>query len=394
MKKVIYVGAFRFPAGDAAASRVLNNAKILRALGYKVIFVSWGGKHQESDKGEDGNFYYQGFQYVNTDDIDMKQTNPLKRIYNHFFSGRKSLFFIKQTINTVDIVIGYNPSMFFTNRMLSLCKKYNIPFISDITEWYDSNEFPGGRYSPASWVNDLNMRFTQKKVKNKIVITSFLDRYYKASNNIILPPLVDSEETKWTTIKTVLPPFNGIRLIYAGTPAKKDLLGIILNAVVSYLKRELKLQFVIVGVSKENISNYTNNQEVLSSPNNIIFCGRVPQIDVPSYYNISDFSVIIREATRKNMAGFPTKLAESLLAGVPVIANSTSDIEHYIINGENGLVIDNYTEQSLISILNKLQDLSLQEINDMKNKAKKSGENQFDYRNYSNQVQLFLNNVK
>ena len=35
---VLYVGGFELPDKNAAAHRVINNAKILRELGYRVIF--------------------------------------------------------------------------------------------------------------------------------------------------------------------------------------------------------------------------------------------------------------------------------------------------------------------------------------------------------------------
>ena len=38
------------------------------------------------------------------------------------------------------------------------------------------------------------------------------------------------------------------------------------------------------------------------------------------------------------MAGFPTKFAESLANGIPVITNPTSDIESFISHGKNGFL--------------------------------------------------------
>jgi hypothetical protein len=40
--KMAYVGAFRLPNKDAAAPRVLNNAKIFQAIGYEVFFFELG----------------------------------------------------------------------------------------------------------------------------------------------------------------------------------------------------------------------------------------------------------------------------------------------------------------------------------------------------------------
>ena len=36
---ILYVGGFELPDKNAAAHRVLSNGKILRDLGYKVVFI-------------------------------------------------------------------------------------------------------------------------------------------------------------------------------------------------------------------------------------------------------------------------------------------------------------------------------------------------------------------
>ncbi len=394
MKNILYVGPFRFPAGDAAAARVLNNAKILKILGYNVTIISWGGRSYESDKSDDGNYYYEGFRYVNTGDIDVKENNVFRRLFRHFFSGKNALNITARMIDDVNVVIAYNPSMYFTNKMLSLCKQRSIAFVSDLTEWYDPNEFPGGKFAPPSWINELNMSLIQKKIRNKIVISSFLNNYYKTSNNIILPPLIDRTEFKWSNSKTVLPFFDGVRIIYAGNPSKKDLLTTMLDAVISCLKRGLKLQFVVVGVSKENVTSYINNQDVFSLQDNIVFCGRVDQTDVPSYYKVSDFSIIVREKTRKNMAGFPTKLAESMMAGCPVILNYTSDIANYVSDGYNGFVISDHSSTELEAILYNIVNLSRNDISLMKSNAIKSAIEKFDYSNFVSGMNDFIVNMK
>ena len=393
-KRVLYTGSFRFPEGDAAASRVLNNAKILKDLSYNVIFISFGGEARTSDMCRDGSFSYQGFKYINTNDIDKKKINVLARIYYHFFGGSKSLQLIKKMIKNVDIVIGYNPSMYFTSRMMALCKKHKIPFISDITEWYDSNEFPGGRFALPAWINHLNMCLMQKKVKNKIVISSFLDKYYNTTNNIIIPPLVDSTEDKWINFKPVLAPFKGIRLVYAGTPGKKDLLEIMIDAVSSSLNQGNSLQFIIVGVSQEDIRGYRNYKEILSLSEHIILCGKIPQIEVPSYYNVSDFSIIIRNPTRKNMAGFPTKLAETMMSGCPVLLNNTSDISEYVRDGYNGFIMRDVSANEFQRILSKVVTLSRSEIDIMKSNAAKCALEKFDYNNYIAKTLLYMSRIK
>lgn len=391
---IIYTGAFRFPNGDAAAPRVLNNAKLLRKLGYNVIFVSWGGTPRKEDKDENGFYRYEGFEYINTYELDIKN-NFFARIKNYIFKGKHALkYIVSNSVNkNIYAIVIYNTPIYFTLKIKQLCKKLKINLISDITEWYAPNELPGGLLAPPYWLNEINMRFIQKTIKNKILISSFLHQYYKSSNNIILPPLIDSNEKKWDKTETLVPPFNGVRLIYAGNPAKKDLLEIMLQAVLKSIDDGLKIQFIIVGVSKDQISHYSNFQKILSFPENFIICGKVPQEIVPAYYHSADFSIILRKQNKKNTAGFPTKLAESMMAGCPVITNNTSDISDYIKDGYNGYLISNASAKELQKLLIHVSKLSRRELDQMKIRAKETAKEKFDYSNHIEKMAAFITKI-
>jgi glycosyltransferase involved in cell wall biosynthesis len=389
-KKILYTGAFRFPMGDAAAPRVLNNAKILRDLGYDVVFISFGGEARDEDKQSDGQYYYQGFRYILSYDIDLPQTNIIKRIIRFVFSGRNALKIINNDLHNVHAIIAYQPSSYFTKKLLAICKNDSIHLISDLTEWYSPNEFPGGAFAPPAWLNDWNMRVTQKRIKNKILISSFLNQYYNTSNNIILPPLTDSKEDKWNICKEVMPKFDGVRIIYAGSPGKKDALEKMLDAVMHCLKDGLKLQFIVLGVKKEEISHYKNSKEITNFSGNIILCGRVPQTEIPSYYYVSDFSLLIREHNRKNKAGFPTKFVESNTAGCPVIVNDTSDVSIFVENGVNGFLIPNYSLTEIILTLRKVAQLSPETIGSMKKYTKEKALRMFDFRAYKEEMNKII----
>lgn len=393
-KKIVYIGGFRFPSGDAASQRVLNNARIFRELGFKVEFISWGGRPNKSDIRKDGFYYYQGFKYINTFEIDRKGLNPIKRTYNYFFRGRNSLRVLLESINETDIIIAYNPPSFFTRKILTLCEKHNIFFIADITEWYAANELPGGIFALPYWINEYNMKVIQKRIQNKILTSSFLDKYYSLSNNIILPPLVDISEEKWNKEKKQIQSFDCLRVIYAGTPGKKDLLEKMLSAVIDCIKDGVNIQFIVVGVERNNICHYTNYNELLFYSDNIIFCGRVPQDEVPSFYKAADFSLIVRESNRKNNAGFPTKLAESMIAGCPVIVNETSDIGNYIIHEKNGVILKNSSISELKNTLMLISSLSKEKIGYLKLNAYKTAIDSFNYNNYINLMKTFIYNLK
>lgn len=391
---IIYLGAFRFPKQDAASARVLCNAKIMRELGHQVSFISWGGESRDEDK-VNNQYQYEGFTYVNTHELRQTKESFISKTRGYISRGEKTLSLLKSQTHT-DLIITYNTPYHFNKKLINFCQNNNIKTAIDVTEWYDANEL-GSIVSPIFWLSEWNMRRTIKTFPNKIVISNFLERYYSGTNNILLPPLIDLQDSKW---KMVLDRGknhfdSGKVFIYAGSPAKKDCLAVVLKAFLNIIVNHhlTDFHFLIIGV-KENEHIYqlmeSEWEKLKSYKENFIFLGRRPQDEIPSYYRISDYSIIVRKPTRKNNAGFPTKAAESLSAGCPIITNSTSDLSNVIKDRENGFMLEGFDIESVKQGLLKAMDTSTQQVEFMKQNAKKMGERYFDYRNYLSQLKKWM----
>lgn len=392
---ILYLGLFRFPEGDAAASRVLNNARLFRDLGHSVKILSFGGEYREQDISLDG-YVYDGLHYVITHDIDTHSWK--ERFLRYIYPNPNARNYIAANIVSFDIVVSYNTTLPMNIYLQHICKKHGKKIILDVTEWPDSNELLGGKLCPIYWMSELNMRFIQKHFKNMIPISQFLNRFYSHSNNILLPPLIDINDTKWNCFKPVdftsVNHYNGVRIIFAGTPARKDLLKNLVEAIVQVLNEGQVIQLVVAGVSIEQANQFCAEDILSKYRNNIVFLGRIPQSLVPSLYHISTFSAIIREPSRKNTAGFPTKMVESMAAGCPVLLNITSDLGDYAIDGENAVLIENYHVCSIKEGLMSILSMTNEKISKMKLCARKTGEQRFDYHNYMEMGLRFINNLK
>ena len=392
MKNVIYIGPFRFPEGDAAAARVLNNGKLLRSLGYNVTFVSWGKGQNISNNRQKNNLNtHDGFQYIHTEDIDVKQKHIWAGIHNYLFYGRKSLKVLNSFSKNIDYIIAYNPTLYFSLKLILFSKKNGIKLISDLTEWYSSYELPGGKYAPPFWLNEINMRIIQRYfIRKKIVISTYLDKEFSQSNNLILPPLVDILENKWKVHVNVLPKFFGKRIIYAGNPENKDQLEHIISSLITCLKSGLNIQLILLGVSKNYFLNSSFKNEIILYPNNIQLLEYVPQTQVPNYYKDSDFSIIVRQPNKKNMAGFPTKFVESMMSGCPVICNDISDITKYLKNGINGFLLPTWSIIKIVDLFMNISNMDEQHLKQMKKSAFKCAVENFNYLVYKEQTSCFL----
>jgi len=389
--QIVYIGAFRFPTFDAAAARVLNIGRTLRDAGHEVIFISWGGKYFESPD-DNGMSRYDGFKYYISGELN--ESRNYYKLRNKFSSGCQSINKLKQIISEVDLIIAYNPDWSFNKKLLRFRNQYGLKYAIDLTEWYDNNELKITDYIP----NWLNMTRTNRtKVKNMILISSYLDKYYSRNHNIVIPATCNATDAKWNVARSIKGDRTPLSLIYAGNPAKKDKLHEIINAVERVEKMMPgKIRLTVLGIDKSTyISKYKPLLDNENLTDAIHFVGRVAQDDVPRYYAQADFMVLLRDATRKSNAGFPTKFAESMMSGTPVIANITSDLGQYLIDGHNGFTIATPTADALYDVLcDEVVCLKRDKMAELRINAKQIGLQFFDYRAYTKQMNDFLGHIQ
>lgn len=389
---IVYLGSFRFPKGDAAAARVLNVAKALRMAGHNVSFISWGGEQRLEDICEDGVCRFDGFPYVVTNEIDAKGC-LFKKVKERLRRGAKTKTYLKKHIDEYDVILSYNGSIIMW--LISFCKKNNKKLVCDLTEWYS--------YSELKFADRIKYFFEmycfQLLVKNKIVISSYLNRFYNKTHNIVIPALCDASEPKWDSdnedVESKTGRYEGITLIYAGNPARKDAVHYVISAVQRLVNEGENLRFLLLGTLREDyLTRYASLLPKGELSDRIQFLGRVPQDSVPAYYRLSDFMVLLREPTKKSNAGFPTKFSESFTSGTPVVANLTSDLGKYLKDGETGFVVSDSSEDAIYKTLKeKVIGLSLEQIVEMKTNVKEIAK-QLDYRAYKDVLNDFVENLE
>ncbi len=404
-----YIGAFRFPCGDAAASRVLNNGRLLRLLGHEVSYYSFGGYYREEDFVKDNIYMFDMFTYRITDDID---SHGLKEKISHLLHpGRRCCLQLISDIDSIDTIIVYNPSLYLNKWLIRFCQKNKKYLILDRTEWFDSTEFPGGAISPLYWLDLLNMRLVQKRIKNKILISSFLNNYYKGTNNIFIPPLISIEDKKWNgdipfCMKEL--PQKDMRIIcLSGSPPRlkktssknykngKDRIVDLLEAFGSLCDKYDNIELIIAGVNEEQGKLFVaNNKNYQRYKSKIVFPGKISQNAIPYYLKASNFSAIIRKPTRKNNYGFPTKLTESMAAGCPVLINNFGDLTAFIDDDKNAILFDGYSVDDIQESLEKVMKYNIIKLEEMKLAAKETGKILFDYHSYVDNMRNFINHLQ
>lgn len=390
-KNILYVGGFELPDKNAAAQRVIGNAKVLKELGYNIFFLGVN-KDKEYNSSLDKSNNFNGFTYY-----EEKYPKSKKRWIEHLASIKNVEYIIKNKLdNKIDIIIAYNYPAIALLKLKKYGEKNHIKIISDCTEWYSANS--GNLiFRIIKWMDTtVRMRLIQPKLDGVIVISEYLENYYKNKcKTCVIPPLVDLNDKKWEKIDVINN--NEVNLIYAGSPGTKkrknakDRLDILIEYLFKLNMYNFK--FHIIGVTKEEyVSIFNEQKEKLNiMKDKVVFYGRLPHEKCIEQVKKSDFVIFTRNDDRVTKAGFPTKFAEAISAGIPVITNESSDLNKYLFNGENVFFIDLKNERDTINLLENILQININEINSMKKNIKKS--RCFDYREYKNIVEIFMNRI-
>lgn len=354
-KTILYIGGFELPDKNAAAQRVIGIAKGLRELGHNVVFLNSVKKYEAEGIKEVEYFGFRCLEYRREKESD------------YLFSGQTALSMIKKV--NPDAIIAYNYPAVALDRIRKYCRKNHKKCFADATEWYQAV----GENAIYRIIKNLDtayrMRWVQKRLDGVIAISGFLYDYYNDSvKTVLVPPTVDLSDEKWNI--PVEQQTDVVSFVYAGVPiALKEKLDVIVKAL-SEAEKNNNVRLNIVGVTEEQFRElYCWNEKI---PFSVTFWGRIEHMQVVKIVKESDWTIILRENNRVVKAGFPTKVAESISAGTPIIANKFSNICDYL-DESNSILVDSIDE---------LPDAIMKAVNKKVNVDR----TMFDYRNYQSEL--------
>jgi len=394
---IVYVGGFSFPDRDAGGTRVLMIGRALRSAGFRVAFagIERGGLPEERLAG--GRFAFDGFPYLPTGEQEAGGLARWRRCWRTHLTGNSAMDRLRAfDSGGVRAIIAYNAPSFLLWRLLSYCRGRRVVLIADCTEWYDASHLNGGPLGPFRWDTDFRMRCLQPRIGRIIAISSYLASYYQKLGCAVIrvPPLVDMSE---------LAPddphdrqHDGVlRLVYAGSPGKKDLLGNALRALHAIRTEQPPVKLDVVGPSREGVEACLGGDAaILNELGSMVVChGRMARRDALRLVQLSDFSILLRPDARSAHAGFPTKLAESMSLGVPIMSNVTSDIAEYIRDGREGVLLGGSTCEAFTNGVRRVLAMGRPTWAKMRSHAKRRAAECFDYRNYIEPLGRFLREV-
>ncbi len=331
---IILMGNFLYPEGMAATRRKQQFIDYFREQGADVkVLVLYQGSRKcrpiEECEGWHKGVYFRI--------IGNRMTKSLKILYQFpIFLFQACRLLIKWRVKNANNVIlsfgfdGFVIIPFLWSKMIG----YKIFF--DIVEdfsLYPKNTFKSKIYF--SVANIIDKLFLNSLINGVCVISSRLENKYRKNFNgaIIIVPISATVDQLVTKTRYN----NPIKFMYAGSFSFKDGIEILLKGFVQINKRYPNTKLILSGYAdKKRIQELFVN---VNNPN-IEFVGRLTDYQYFKLLNSVDILLMTRVNTGFANAGFPYKLGEYLATGNVVISTRVSDIEYYLHDKENAILIE------------------------------------------------------
>lgn len=385
MRRALFLVNPYFPTGVAISSRMLNFARLLRDAGWNVHVIT--GHHVDSTI-EIGKIYeIEGISYQVTS--NRKPSGIDSFVGNRSFIGALKSYFAE---NEADCVF-MNATSELYRTVASICKKKKCHLYVEQCEWLDISNYRFGK-ADIRYINTQRLRATGfKDAAGIISISRLLNDYYNSIGirTIRVPTILDVRNTQFSEIAGNLD--RKVHIVFAGSlGGTKELMKPIIEALAEHDEFRDEIVFDVYGpTEKQIVKNLGDNSELLSKAGkSVVLHGRIPQDQISDVYAHSDYLIFVRPRRRSSNAGFPTKFAESMAVGTPVITNNTGDVGLFLKDGENGFMLSDNTTEAVCECFEKIIGINIDKYSQMRCFARKTAEENFDYRTYIDDVSQFF----
>ena len=380
MKKLLIITDLSFPQGSAMASRIKSFCYLFNDIGYDVHVIS--GKLESKD------VIYNKIINEDVYSYEVVKSNRSYRMQSYF--GNENLARVVDNYlknNLVDLVFMTSLNANFV-KVFNICKKYNKKIILEQCEWYDQSSFTLKKYDLRylRFINNIAKEYI--KVDGVISISRLLNDYYlnKKCKTIRIPSILNIDNKPYNVENKN----KKINLVYTGNASKsKELIEPILIALNSKNEYYDKFEFNIYGLNNIQLLEKVSDKSLIKD--NIIAHGNVAQDKIEGILLEADYQIFIRPNRRSSNAGFPTKLAESMAVGTPVISNDTGDICLYLKDGINGYVCKGINPQDICDDFDRI--IKEQKYCKLRKNARKTAEDYFNYKKYIDVMKDFINTL-
>ena len=366
-KYIVIAGNFEFPDGNAAGKRVAGFGKIIEHLGYTPVFIGVTRKTVSQNILESKQLYGNAVSYKTPYSRSVKQYLTLGKKVKLFFDVVQDLG--SQNVHGVILYRSITLSLWMS-FIIRWCKKNSKPVLVDCSDWMPLSCESFLRHIVK--VLDVNYQnnIVTRQADGIIVVSSFIENFFKRKNckTVMLPHVFNRHELDKYRQKFPYHPCECRRFIYTGIPFQigtktsrsmfKDRIDRSLELFHRLYRNGYSFRFDIYGFTESDyLFTVPEHENIIREMKDVIcFHGMCGSDEIIKQILLSDFMILNRDDILMTRAGFPTKVAESMALGTPVITEPTSNIADYLSHGDNGFLFEKGKEYEVLEYAMQLSE--------------------------------------
>lgn len=388
-----------FPEGGATSQRLYLLAKILQeGLGDASLWIlhptaKVALQENRSNAGEWG-----GVKFSYLSGRRVRPTTIVGVFLDTFKGINRSVRLIASSkAMRPDVLVLYTPSFLKFIIPMTVAKLLRVPIIVEICEIYSksTDKAEVGFLRRIANSGELLMeRLIPIMSAGILVISQGIRRHYQnlgvsSDAFCLLPVLVDRERYQIGRSEAI-EYLKGVQfLLNSGSFNEKDGLIHLIQAVAKVRDEYPKIKLVFTGAATAS-----TREKILKSTDSegrdwIIFTGLLSRDELVWCYKNARGLMCCRSNSDYANYGFPTKLAEYLASGCPVVATTVGDVREYLADEETAfLATPENIESIALAIRRLLRDSERAEK--VGHSGAKAALKYFDYRNHVKTVTKFV----
>lgn len=254
---------------------------------------------------------------------------------------------------TPDVVWLYGLDVRFSSRVLRWSRRHGVPVVCEVVDWYQARDVAGaGPRGVLLLTNALAMPWVRRRADGVVVATRALADYFTSGPcaTVTVPAVIPDAIPDAIAEVGVTPPVGqgGRAIGYVGSPGRRD------GSTLDNLRRVAEqwdgppLEIHVAGPP-------VTSEWAAASGVVVRQHGRLPRHRAVHLVASCDATVLQRPADRRfARAGFPSKVAESMMLGTPPVTNASSDLALLLDDGVDSILLVDDSASALRAGLERL----------------------------------------
>lgn len=341
MKAILIIGFFKFPFGSASAERMRAYAVAFRDAGVTVRIAT---RARIGISGDEWREMERDIQYRSVSQLrENEVAGVLKRLINQI----RGMFRLRDAIREYQEefpdggVLVYERRIAALLPIVRLLESLKVNYAFEVVEWYHHSNFKGGRFNPLWWDEVIGRRYCGLVGRGVICITTFIRDKFSAmgKRTLVVPAVVDPNEHARVAFNS-----NSGRsatMVYLGSFKEEDAFEFAVNEVGKLIREGFDCRFILVGnYTKSGIAKVLKRR-IGDNPElrgRVEFSGFVSNQVKVGILASADLILMPRHDLQVARAAFPTRMAELLLTGIPLVTSNVGDVSDYLTNDIEALL--------------------------------------------------------